>query len=117
MTAVATPPAGKGAKLGMWSLISAVAALLWVTLTVVFALASFGSDGATGPIAYAMFFIGFVVVPVAFIASIVLAVMALVKNRVLGKVLAGLALLLVLLASVLVVSGMMGSSGLFALFS
>ncbi len=107
----------RGAKLGAWALISAGIALLWVALTVVFALASFGSGGATGPIAYGMFFIGFIVVPVGLIASIVLAVAAFVRNRVLGKVLAGIALLLVLLAAVLMIGGMMGSSGLFALFT
>lgn len=110
-TAPATPPVPvtarprRGARLGAWALVVTLLPLVYVALGLVFVAFGQGENGigALAEAAYVMFFLGFVVVPLCLFAGLILAIVALVLNRPLGKVLAGLALVL-LVAGIVVLS-------------
>ena len=103
------------ASLGIWSLITAVGVLLWVLLTLLFGFLA-NTSVVAGNVTFWMSIAGFVVVPVEFITAIVLAVLAFTRNGPLGKKLARIALLLLLVFFVLGVVFLVFGSGLFSFF-
>ncbi len=78
------------------------------------------SDSAPPPvgvIAYILFLLGFFVVPLAAIAAIVLGIVALARNRVPGKVLGVIGIVLGAGLGITVVSLILGSGGLLGAIS
>jgi uncharacterized membrane protein required for colicin V production len=91
----AVAPRRRGAKLGAWALGSALFPLLYAGIGVLLVLVgqALDSSGIAVSIAYVMFFLGFVVVPACLIVALVLGILALVFDRVLGKILGAIAIL------------------------
>ena len=87
-----------GARLGAWSLVSSVTGLLWVALMYVFVLLR--NNWEAGNLAASMFFAGFAVLPIVFLATLVLGALALARNGRLGRRLGLSALLLALVVFV-----------------
>lgn len=107
--AAVQPPAG--ARLGTWALTLALIVVLWPTLTgigVILSLSETMPD-VVRVIAFVMFFIGWLLVPLAFALSVTFAILAIRRNRRLGRVLAVIAV--VILALVLVSLLVLGSFG------
>jgi hypothetical protein len=79
----------------VWSLVSSVTGLLWVLLMYVFILLSH-NNFEVATLASQMFFAGFLVLPIVFLATLVLGALAVARNGRLGKALGLSALLLAL---------------------
>jgi hypothetical protein len=104
---------------GTWSIVLAGAALLWLVAGIVLALWAM-SDAAPAPvgvIAYILVVLGFFVVPILGVAALVLGIVALVRDRVPGKVLGGIGILIGAGLTVVVVSLILGSGGLLGAIS
>ena len=108
-TAPLAPPR---ARAGAWSLAVVGIVVVWVLVGIVFALIAM-SDRAewAGLAAYIILMGSLLVIPMGLLTSIVLAIVAFARNRPLGKILAGVAMLLVVLVAVVAVSAMLGSEG------
>ena len=111
---VAVPgrPPRRSATPGVWALAVTVFPLLYTVVGLVFLAFGQGATGIGGfaEAAYVMFFLGFVVVPACLIVGLVLGIIALVFSRPLGKVLGGIALVLIAAGVVALTVFLMGSS-------
>jgi hypothetical protein len=87
----------QGARLGAWSLILAAFPLVYIGVGLLLGLLGQGKGGndIAGVTAYVLFFLAFLVIPACLLVALVLGIIALLKNRTLGKVLAVLALVIV----------------------
>ncbi|MFM9878491.1 MAG: hypothetical protein ACKVOG_11695 [Rhodoglobus sp.] len=94
----ASRPARRGARLGAWALVVTLFPVLYAAVGLVLLAFGRGATGVPGlaEIAYVMFFLGFLVVPVSLLVGLVLAILALALSRTLGKVLGALALVLII---------------------
>lgn len=110
MTDVSPSP---GTRLGLWAFVLALVAVVWPVLTTVGVILSLGTaPDALRQVVVVVFFVGWLVVPLAFVAAIVLAILALLRSARRGKVLAGVAIgLLVLLAAGIAILGATGLLG------
>ncbi len=101
-----------GIKLGVWALVAVLFPVLYGAIVLILGLLGQGQNGneVAANIAYAMFFAGFLLVPLALLSAVVLGLFALVRSRVPGKVLGGIALLLVVAAAVAIPVILAGSS-------
>ncbi len=108
----AVAPRVRSVKLGVWSLTLVLFLVVYLAVGIVLSLLAPGGNEVAGTIAYGMFFVGFLVVPVVGIVAVVLGVIALIVEPVFGKALGGVALLVVAgcVAAVLIFIG--GSSDL-----
>lgn len=90
----------RGARLGAWSLILAAFPLAYIGIALLLSLLGQGKGGndIAGVSAYVLFFLAFLVIPVSFLLALVFGIIALLKNRTLGKVLAVLAIVIVFAA-------------------
>ncbi|MDP3208931.1 MAG: hypothetical protein Q8M65_07265, partial [Rhodoglobus sp.] len=89
------PARSRSVKVGVWALTLVLFLVVYLTVGVVLALLAPGGNEVVASIAYGMFFIGLLVVPVCGIVAFVLGVIALIVERRLGKVLGGIAVLVV----------------------
>lgn len=106
-------------RFGVLSLIFALVSLVWLGVGVGLAVLAM-SDAAppwVGVVAYIMVLVGFLLVPVTGLLSIVLGIIAIVKDRVSGKVLGGIGILLGLCLASAVVTLVLGSGGLLGAIS
>lgn len=92
MDETATIPARRRNRSGVIAISCSIALTIWIVALVFLALSASGNEVA-GVIAYVMFFASWVVVPVLLIGVLVFAIIALLLNPVLGKVLGALAIL------------------------
>ncbi len=109
MTDIAVAPQ-RGIKLGLWALVVGLFPVVYAGLGVVFGLLGQGQNGngVVATSAYVMVLASFVIIPLAMIFAVILGILALVRDRPLGKVLGGIALVLVVALAVaipLVVGG------------
>lgn len=88
------------ARSGPTALIASSILVLWVVLGVWLAIIAIGNTVA-GVIATVMFFASWIVIPALVIAIIVFAIIALLFNPVLGKIMGALAIVLPVAAAVL----------------
>ncbi len=111
-TAAPGPVRSRSIKLGVWALTLVVFLVIYLVIGIVLALLAPSSNEAVATIAYGMFFIGLLAVPVSGIVALVLGVIALIVERPLGKLFGGIAVLVVAACVVAVVVFLGGSSDL-----
>lgn len=97
MTQPTAPDGPARARLGATALVLALFPVLWVAIVAVLVAASVGSDDTLALLANAMFFTSFAVVPLFSLLAIILGILALLVNTRRGKILGGLAILVVAL--------------------
>lgn len=110
MSDAVTP--ARTSRLGLWALILALVAVVWPLLTTLGVILSLGEvpDGLR-QVVVVLFFLGWLVVPLAFVGAIVLAILALLRSGP-GRMLAAVAIgLLVLLAAAIAILGATGVLG------
>lgn len=113
MTDIAVAPR-RGIKLGLWALVVGIFPVVYVGLGVVFGLLSQSQNG-NGVVAtsvYVMVLASFVIVPLAMICALILGILALVRDRPLGKVLGGIAVVVVVALAVAIPLILGGSNDL-----
>ena len=103
MTQLPAPDGPARARLGVTALICALLPFAWVLIVGVLIGVSTGSNDTLASLATVMFFASFGVVPLFSLLALVLAVLALLVNTVRGKVLGGVAILLLAVQIALIV--------------
>ena len=97
MTQLPAPEGPPRARLGSTALVLALFPALWVAIVAVLIVVSLGADDTLALLANAMFFTSFAVVPLFSLLAIILGILALLVNTRRGKILGGLAILVVAL--------------------
>ena len=103
MTQLPAPDGPPRARLGSTSLVLALFPALWVAIVAVLIAVSVGADDTLALLTNAMFFSSFAVVPLFSLLAVVLAVLALLVNSPRGKILGGVAILVVMLEVVAII--------------
>lgn len=111
VTASGRPPR-RSATPGVWALAVTLFPLLYTVVGLILLAFGQGANGIGGfaEAAYVMFFLGFLVVPACLIVGLVLGIIALAFSRPLGKVLGGIALVLIVAGVVALTLLLMGSN-------
>lgn len=84
---------------GIVALSCSIALIVWIVALVYLAVAA-SSNEVAGTIAYVMFFLSWIVIPVLAIALVVFAIIALLLNPVPGKILGALAIVAPIVAAI-----------------
>ncbi|MGV8885128.1 MAG: hypothetical protein ACOH1T_06010 [Microbacteriaceae bacterium] len=108
MTQLTTPGEAPGARLGVSAFVVALLPLIWILVVHVLVAVSIGSNDALGTIVIAVYFASFAVLPLFSLLAVVLAILALMVNGRRGKIMGGIALLLIgaeIIAIIILVGG------------
>ena len=106
------PTRSRSIRLGVWALTLVLFLVVYLAVGIVLALLAPGGNEVVASIAYGMFFIGLLAVPASGVVALVFGVIALIVERKLGKLLGGIAVLVVALVAVAVIVFLGGSSDL-----
>ncbi|MEP6479005.1 MAG: hypothetical protein ABJB03_06415 [Rhodoglobus sp.] len=103
----------RGIRFGLWALIFGLIPPVMTGLGLLFALLGEGKNGseAVATTAYVLLFSLFLVVPVCVVLAIIFGILALRRNRALGKILGAIGIVLVIAVVVVSLVLLLGSNG------